>query len=111
MPPITKTPIGTNPQNSNASSDRLNSEMELVCREANDYLLCKVGDLLYAGTPTPGPGGEWSVPILLGNAWDGLLGRVGTLSVGADGSVKRLTPDERAEVQNRARLLASSSAS
>lgn len=111
MPPVSKTPIKTEFSGSVTPPSEQKEEVELVCREANDYLTCSVGDLLYAGAPAPRAEGGWSVPILLGNAWQGHLGRVGTLIVSGDGIVRRLSPDERTEVQNRARLLASGSAS
>lgn len=112
MPPNTKTP--SKPEIAPSSfgfPESPNEELASVIRNANGYLLISVGDLLYADAPEAQSDGGWSVPILLGNAWDGKLGRVGTLVVDSDGTVHRLTPAERLEVQNRARILASGSAS
>src|SRR5262245_36370597 len=110
MPPVTNARTkSAGVPSTLTSSPPYGEETEQALRNANDYLLCSVGDLLYVGAPETRPQGGWLFPVLFGTHGLGELGRVGTIAVSADGNVERFTPSERTEVQNRARLLASRS--
>jgi hypothetical protein len=78
-------------------------------RTANGYLLDHVGDLLQAGDAHLSEG-YWVMPILLGNVRQGVLGEVGTISVHAQTGGIAFTAEDLARVEERAGLLAGSSA-
>jgi hypothetical protein len=72
---------------------------------ATEFLIMHVGDLLAAGVPRLGTHGFWVVPILVGNAAQGMLGEVGTLQVSAEDGTVVFSEADRAEVEARAEQL------
>lgn len=76
---------------------------------ATEFLITSVGDLLAAGTPHLGANGFWVVPILLGNAAQGMLGEVGALQVSAANGSVVFSEQDRAKVEARAEQLVTAS--
>src|SRR4051812_22488690 len=68
---------------------------------ADEFLIRKVGDLVGAGTPRLAPDGRWTVPVLLGNVAQGMLGEVGTVTVDSATGEVVFSEEDRAKVMAR----------
>ncbi len=77
---------------------------------ADEYVINCVGDLLVVGIPRLSPHGLWTMPIEVGNAVQGMLGEVGTISVDARTGQVLFTEADRAKVRAGARRLVTASA-
>lgn len=81
-----------------------------ACEVADEFLVNEVGDLLMVDNPRLAEDGRWVMSIMLGNAIQGLLGEVGTISVDAESGAIRFSEEDRTRLKARARELSRAAA-
>jgi len=74
---------------------------------ADEFLANEVGNLLMTGHPqlVDKSGSYWVMPVLLGNARQGVLGKVGEVLVNSNSGEIILTPKDKEKIKKNAKKL------